>query len=321
VIEAKGKPRNKLTKSSILVIGELNADLLATGLTEVPQFGREILAQDFRIQLGSASAIFATGIARLGHPVTLHSRVGADDFGRYCLQDLKSKGISVERVVVAPTSTTGVTIALSTASDRALVTFLGAIAELSYEDIPSYIFTGHRHLHMTSYFLQLRLRPSFPRIFREARSEGLTTSFDPNTDPSQAWTRDIWDVIGETDVFFVNQEEALVLTKQKTVMGALEKLASKAGCAVIKLGRKGAIASNRKETARVSAFRISPVDTTGAGDSFASGFIHSYVEGKSLRDCLVTGNACGALSALKVGGTAGQPTQKELNSFIKRQKQ
>ncbi len=317
MIEAKRKP----SKASILVIGELNADLLATGLKELPQFGREILAQGFQIQLGSASAIFAAGIARLGHPVTFHSRVGADDFGRYCLQDLDSKGISVRRVVVAPTSRTGVTIALSTASDRALVTFLGAIAELSYRDIPKNIYNGHQHLHMTSYFLQQCLRPSFPQMFREARSKGLTTSFDPNTDPSQTWTRDIWEVIVETDILFLNQEEALQLTKQSTVQSALDKLSARAGCAVIKLGRKGAIAADRKQTASVSGFRISPVDTTGAGDSFAAGFIHSYVQGKGLRDCLIAGNGCGALSALKVGGTAGQPTPKELNSFIKRQKQ
>jgi sugar/nucleoside kinase (ribokinase family) len=67
---------------------------------------------------------------------------------------------------------------------------------------------------------------------------------------------------------------------------------------------------------RVPPFPISPVDTTGAGDSFAAGFVHAHLLGKDLEDCLITGSACGALSALKAGGTAGQPTAAELSTFI-----
>ena len=66
-------------------MGEINVDLVVSGLGSVSELGKEILAKDFRMTLGSTSAIFACGVARLGHSVTFISKVGADDFGRFCL--------------------------------------------------------------------------------------------------------------------------------------------------------------------------------------------------------------------------------------------
>ena len=63
-------------------------------------------------------------------------------------------------------------------------------------------------------------------------------------------------------------------------------------------------------------FPVEAVDTTGAGDSFAAGFVSGYVRGLSLRECLKIGNACGALSTLEPGGTAGQPTLERLRAFL-----
>jgi sugar/nucleoside kinase (ribokinase family) len=65
-------------------------------------------------------------------------------------------------------------------------------------------------------------------------------------------------------------------------------------------------------------FNVSPVDTTGAGDSFAAGFVHAFLSGRDLHGCLLEGNACGALSTLQVGGTAGQPDLTKLAKFLRR---
>ncbi|EQD41286.1 PfkB domain protein, partial [mine drainage metagenome] len=160
----------------VLVIGELNVDLVASGLHSLLGLGQEVLASDFRVTLGSASAIFACGVARLGHPVTFLSKVGTDDFGRFCINALKEAGISTDQILHSTTSATGVTVVLSTDEDRALVTCLGAIAELRYEQLPFTVFAGHRHLHLTSYFLQHGLRPDFIAIMRDAQQQGLTVS-------------------------------------------------------------------------------------------------------------------------------------------------
>jgi sugar/nucleoside kinase (ribokinase family) len=292
-------------------------DLIASGLERPPAPGKEILARDFRVVLGSASAIFACGIAKLGNAVTFVSKVGDDTFGRDCRKALRDKGIADKQVKVGRDSTTGVTISLSTAQDRALVTHLGAIAELKISDIARDVFDHGVHLHMTSYFLQHALRSSFARIFRKAHQKGLTTSFDPNSDPSQSWDADVWDVIAETDILFVNESEALQLSRKRDIEEALAFLGSKTACVVIKRGPQGAIGIRDGEMAVAAGFPIRAVDTTGAGDSFAAGFVHGYLERRKLAECLEFGNACGALSALRVGGTAGQPTRMQLKQFLR----
>jgi sugar/nucleoside kinase (ribokinase family) len=303
---------------AVAVIGELNVDLVASGLTSAPVLGREVLAEDFQTVLGSASAIFACGAARLGHPVSFFSKVGDDEYGRFCLACLKKAGISTENVASLPSSKTGITISLSTHLDRALVTVLGAISELRYKDLDLEALQGHSHLHMTSFFLQTALRPSFPRLLRQARKLGLTTSFDPNSDPHSSWGPDVWSVMDETTILFINQEEALHLTRKTNVREALKRLAERARCVVVKLGPRGAIAAADGQVVSAPPFKVSPVDTTGAGDSFAAGFVHAFLCGRDLHGCLVEGNACGALSTLEVGGTAGQPDLASLSKFRRR---
>ena len=196
--------------------------------------------------------------------------------------------------------------------DRALVTHLGAIADLGYDDLPPNLFEGLRHLHLTSYFLQERLRPDFPRLIREAKAAGLTVSFDPNSDPSQGWSPEIWDVIRSVDILFVNEQEAKDLTGTSKTSDAIPILTERTACTVVKQGRQGATAVRGAEKIHLEAFSVDAVDTTGAGDSFAAGFVHGMLTKRPLRDCLLLANATGALSATGVGGTAAQPDRETL---------
>ncbi len=309
--------RETALNEGVAVIGELNVDAVATGLTQPPKLGSEILAEDFQLTLGSASAIFACGVAKLGHDVTFISKVGRDDFGSFCLNALREAGISTRHVLRDEQEKTGITLALSTRADRALVTYLGAISTLSYNQVKMSLLKGKRHLHLTSYFLQEALRPSFPRILKEAQSAGLTTSFDPNSDPTSNWNEEIWDVIAHADIFFLNKTEALQLTRARDTRGALKKLGERVPCAVVKLGPKGAVAIKDGRVAAAEGFAVEALDTTGAGDTFAAGFVSAYIRGESLEDCLRTGNACGALSTLKAGGTANQPDLATLKKFFR----
>ena len=300
---------------AVLVIGELNVDIVLSGLASPPVLGGEILAEDLRMVLGSASAIFASGVARLDHPVGFVSKVGDDDFGRFCREALQKAGISTDGLMPS-TRPTGTTIVLSTRSDRALVTHLGAIAELGYDDLPPELFRNYQHLHLTSYFLQSRLRPDFSRLIRDAKAAGLTVSFDPNSDPSQEWSPEIWNVMSAADVVFVNESEACALTGTNTTSEALTAFRERAGCIVVKQGSEGATAVRGVEQIHVDAFQVNVADTTGAGDSFAAGFVHGLLTKRSLGECLLLANAAGALSATGVGGTAAQPNPQTLFDFL-----
>jgi sugar/nucleoside kinase (ribokinase family) len=309
--------KEQAVSGGVIVIGELNVDAVATGLALEPKLGLEIIATDFQMTLGSASAIFASGVAKLGHEVTFVSKVGRDDFGDFCLEALRANGIQTRHVLREASEKTGITLALSTRKDRALVTYLGAISTLKYEDVRTALLKGRSHLHLTSYFLQEGLRPSFARLFREARAAGLTTSFDPNSDPTSKWGEEIWGVLEHTDIFFLNRDEALQLTRARDTRGALKALGSRVPCAVIKLGAKGALAIKDGVVASAPGFKVDALDTTGAGDTFAAGFVSAHLEGLSLPECLRRGNACGALSTLKAGGTANQPDREALEHFLR----
>ena len=148
---------------------------------------------------------------------------------------------------------------------------------------------------------------------------GLTTSFDPNSDPEHSWDTDISGVLAETDILFLNQSEAFQLARTRSAKSALKILGQLVTCAVIKLGAQGSVAIKGGEIASAPGFQVEPLDTTGAGDSFDAGFISTHLRGESLRECLRAGNACGALSTLKAGGTGGQPDSRTLKKFLKAQ--
>jgi len=308
---------SRLQRPKILVIGELNVDIVATGLRSVPEMGAEILAEKCELTLGSASAIFAAGMAKLGHRVTFLSHVGQDYLGDFSLRALQQLGVSARHVTRKAGEKTGVTIALSGKRDRALVTYPGAVATFKADSINERVMSKHAHLHLTSYYLQTGLRPLFANLFRQAKAFGLTTSFDPNSDPRDKWDRNIDSVLKYTDVLFVNEREAMKLTRSNTLNDALKTLGAKVNCAIVKRGARGATAIQNEEVFNDRGFRIKAIDTTGAGDSFDAGFLSSYLRKAPLAECLQTGNACGALSAMSVGGTAGQPTQQELEEFIR----
>lgn len=306
-----------LKEPKILVIGELNVDIVATGLRSAPEMGAEILVEECELTLGSASAIFAAGLTKLGHNVTFVSQVGRDYFGDFCIRALQQLGVSTRHVARKADEKTGVTIALSGKHDRALVTHSGAVATLTSDSIDDSLMKRHDHLHLTSYYLQKALKPSFADIFRRAKALGLTTSFDPNSDPSNKWSRSIDGVLRYTDVLFVNEREASQLTRSSAPKAALKILGTNVQCAVIKRGPRGAMAIQQEATAVDSGFKIRAVDTTGAGDSFDAGFLSAYLRHAPLAECVRIGNACGALSATRVGGTAGQPTEPELQAFLR----
>jgi sugar/nucleoside kinase (ribokinase family) len=312
-----GRRRGRQEGRPTLVIGELNVDLIAAGLARPPQMGKEVEAKSFEMVLGSASAIFASGLRRLGHPVGFVGKVGDDFFGQFCRGQLAALGVNTSWVRTTPGATTGVTLCLSTKNDRAQVTFPGAIAELGLSDIPFDAFDGFGHLHLSCFALQKRLRPAFSRLLATAKRQGLSTSFDPNSSLLGETKKQALRLLPYVDVLFVNEREAAELSGKSSPHAAAKELSHRSACAVVKLGSKGAVLARGGDVVVVPGPRVRAVDTTGAGDSFAAGFVSAFLAGETDLACLKKGNACGALSTRAVGGTAAQPDQKELSNFLK----
>ena len=188
---------------------------------------------------------------------------------------------------------------------------------LTFKDINPAIFNYARHLHLSSYFLQRRLKKDVGRLFQPAREKELTTSFDTGFDPAEKWNGEIFEVLSNTSIFLPNEIELLAITRSPTIKGAMKLLSSRVDITVAKRGEKGAVAQRGNKIIYQKAFPVEVVDTTGAGDAFNAGFISAYLQGMSLQECLRWGNACGAIACTAAGGTTALPTRKKLRSFLK----
>jgi sugar/nucleoside kinase (ribokinase family) len=299
----------------ILVAGELNADAVFVGLASFPRLGHEVLADHFSLELGSSSAICAAGLARLGNEVAFVTKVGTDLMGRFCLDQLKQLGIDASPAIVDPDLKTGMTVSMST-TDRALLTYPGTISELSASDIPLDLLARFSHLHVSSYFLQRALQPGLAKLFAAARRLGLTTSFDPGADPAEEWRVDIVELLESVDVFLPNEAELAALTRERTVEDGLRALDNSHTLTVAKLGEQGCAVWRPDGLLAIPAIPVRPVDTTGAGDSFNAGFLHAWLLGRPLEDCLQCAVICGGLSTEAPGGIAGQPGWNDVQARV-----
>ena len=301
----------------VLVAGEINPDLILQGYHSFPEPGKEVIVDDFVMALGSASAICAMGLARLGRPVGFAGKVGVDPWGDYCLGAMAERGIDVSRVHRDPALKTGVTVSISSARDRALVSFVGAMAALTGDDLGDAVLRAFDHLHVSSFFLQEGLRPALREVFARARRLGLTTSLDPGFDPTERWGRDLLEVAAATDVFLPNEVELAALAGVDEAEQALRRLDNGRTRIVAKLGARGCLALEAGRLVASPAWRVEAVDTTGAGDSFNAGFLHAWLDGRPIEECLRWGAACGSLSTRGVGGSARQADAREVEALLK----
>jgi len=302
-------------KFDILVAGEINPDLILSG-DVVPEFGQvEKLVDSATLAVGSSSAIFACGAARLGLKVAFIGVCGDDVFGRFMLGEMSKRGVDVSNVIVRPDGQTGLSVILTNLSDRAILTHSGLIAELQESDIPDSLLHQSRHLHVASYFLQTKLQPDLPTLFQRAHSLGLTTSLDTNYDPSEKWIG-FDELLAVTDIFLPNEKEAISLSGVENVHEAASRLGSKVEALVIKLGKDGALGIQKSQQIQMESIPVHVVDTVGAGDSFDAGFMYGYLNKWKLEKSLRLACVCGALSTQQAGGTNGQPTLDEAMRYL-----
>jgi len=299
----------------ILVAGEINPDLILIG-DVLPEFGQvEKLVDSATLAIGSSSAIFACGAARLGLEVAFIGVCGDDVFGRFMLDEMSKRNVDIENVIVRVGESTGLSVILNQNTDRAILTYPGLIAALRADDISDALLRQARHLHVASYFLQTALQPDLPGLFRRARGFALTTSLDTNYDPSEKWLG-FDELLAVTNVFLPNEREAMSLSGESNVDLAASRLGFRVEALGIKLGAEGALGVRGNQTVKVASIPVNVIDTVGAGDSFDAGFLYGYLHNWELERSMQLACACGALSTQKAGGTEGQPTLGEAMKYV-----
>ena len=302
----------------VTVAGEVNLDLILYGLPESMPVERELLANGFRMTLGSSSAILAHNLAALGLSVGFITRVGSDPLGEIAMQRLVERGVDVTRVKRASgSSTTGITILLDHSGKRHILTYPGTMFEMDSNDVDLEYLASGRHFHLSSLFLHRALQPALPGIFRHLKTAGLTISLDTNDDPEDRWDGVLDELLGLVDIFLPNEDEACRITGKTDAESAIGVLAARVPLVAVKCGRRGALVQAGRELWRLPAESVVPVDTIGAGDSFDAGFLFAYLNGKTPADCAAFGNRTAALSVLRPGGTESFRDPSLLREFLR----
>ena len=270
------------------------------GLARLPRPGEELRTPAFARTVGGGTLITAVAAARMGTQVKVLSAL-AD----VAVTRLRREGIGVANLR-QPAEAHAVSVALSTRSDRAFVTFDGVnimLEERLLEALEARL-PRTRHLHLA---LGPRDIASWRRVLERCRSHGITTSWDFGWHDDLPRRRGFTALVGALDWVFVNEREARHYARASTFASACARWQSLVPRIVIKRGARGAILMAGGQTLTAAALPGTVVDTTGAGDAFNGGFLAALLAGRPVAKCLGAGVRLGSLSTRAAGGVDGLP--------------
>jgi sugar/nucleoside kinase (ribokinase family) len=298
-----------------IVAGELYTDLILSGFDFWPERGQEAFAKEFHREAGGGAANTACGLTKLGSLTAVLGVVGED--GDWLVQQLERNGVDTSHISRDPAQPTAFTVAVSTPDDRSFFTYPGAnqrfpaaLAEAAAAKC--LVQAGHVHLAFPPEL------STAPQLFASIRANGCTLSLDVGW--HEHWLRDarVREILPLLDLFFPNEAEAQCITGEKDPERILRWFAATGLPRVaLKLGAHGAALLWDGETWFDGPLPVKPIDTTGAGDCFNAGFLHTWLKGDSPEVCLWAANVCGALSTEAYGGVAGLPDSARLNELLK----
>jgi sugar/nucleoside kinase (ribokinase family) len=253
--------------------------------------------------VGGGAVITGTAAARLG----LRTEVVS------ALSPAASRALEAQRVAVRDLRRAGeahaVTVAMSTASDRAFVTFGGVNDVLEPRLLAAAGRLRARHAHFALFPADCR---RWAAAAERLRRRGTTTSVDFGWDDRLRRHPGFRRLLAAVDYVFLNRQEAVLYSGLRRLEQAFAYWRRHARNAVVKLGARGSRWVSRELDLALEPPRVRAIDTTGAGDAFNGGFLYGLLRGHSPERCLEIGNLVGALSTRAAGGIASLPAADEL---------
>ena len=296
----------------ILVIGSLNADLVVR-VPRFPQPGETISGDDLQTFPGGKGANQAVAAARLGSSVSMLGRVGNDNFGDSLLDNLQLNNVDTKLIQRDNASTGTAIIAVDPNGQNSIVLSAGANGKVSHTDVRSASFSDFN-------LLLLQLEIPIETVLsgaQRARESGLRVLLNPA--PARTLPDEL---ISLPDFLVPNETELGLLTNQpvndipSAEKAAHDLLARGAQTVIVTLGANGALLVTKENTKHIPPFKVNVVDTTAAGDAFIGGFAYALLQGRSLKESVRYGCACGALATIKFGAQPSLPTKEEVEKFI-----
>jgi sugar/nucleoside kinase (ribokinase family) len=232
------------------------------------------------IQTGGSAANTIHGIAKLGGRCGYIGKISDDEFGNFYLEDFRNNNINTH-FFYSETGTGHATGLISPDSERTFGTYLGAAMELTADEMTHEIFRDYGILHIEGYLVQNHAL--IEAAMKIAKENGLLVSIDmASFNIVEANIDFLHQIIREyVDIVFANEEEATSLTG-KNPEEALLEIAEMCSIAVVKLGAHGSLIKSGDRIIRIDAISAKSIDTTGAGDIYAAGFLYALTENLDL---------------------------------------
>ena len=294
-----------LPKGSMqLVDGEISA-LIKSGTIH---FKRNLVS-------GGSSANTIHGLAMLGVETGFIGSVGKDDTGDFFEGDMKKAG--VKTFLSRRNSVTGTAVALiSPGSERTFATHLGAAVELNADDLNPNDFKNYDILYLEGYLIINKALVE--RTCRIAKDENMKIAIDLSSfNVVDAKLNEFKEIIEKyVDIVFANEEEAKSFTGLEP-LNALNIISDKCDIAVIKVGKEGSLIKQGDTVIKVEAFPVQCIDTTGAGDLYASGFLYGYSNGFPLEKCGMFGSVLAGHVIEIVGARMDEHRWKKILRILK----
>jgi len=292
-------------------IGRINIDI-DMRVDRLPKRNDHVMCDEGHVSLGGSAANFATQTTRLGVKTTLVSCVGADVYGELVLRELTKIGVDTSSILVLDKHETGIFFyAHDPQNDQIVVAKPGANKFLEKRFFEDEDIADAKLIHVAGAFPMMIGRAS-----EVTTTHGMVLSLDPGR---AAKDLDFDKILKQTDLLFLNSHELKEFFKIEPTESALRKFAKTfPGVVIVKMGKKGAIATDGFEYCTSQVFEVPVNDTLGAGDSFAAGFITAWTRSEKIPQALNVANAAAALTIKHEGAQQGQPTLEEVGRLLRK---
>ena len=294
----------------LTIIGAGVIDVLV-GAVDDKILSRSSTPMDFvKISFGGDALNEAVVLSRFKKNVQWISKVGDDDAGKRILNYATENGLNVDRVKIQSDLETGVNIVMvDDCGERHFLTNPhSSLRKLSEEDIIPHIDEFAPIVSFASMFVSPLLDiPAMIRLFKKIKSSGKILAADATRAKNNETLNDLAELLSHVDYFFPNETELATLTGNNDIYKNISALLDCGlKCAVVKRGGKGCIIAKKNQLIDIPAYRVEKViDTTGAGDSFAAGFLWALSENLSLENCGRFACAVASCSVEQVGAVTG----------------
>jgi sugar/nucleoside kinase (ribokinase family) len=312
----------------VISIGNTCLDIILLHTEHLPNWSTEVFFGEARWRSAGQGANFAIASASLGNPTFLVSNTGSDAAAGRIEADLRRlKGLDIRflRKIEGPT---GFTVSVVRSDgERLFLTFLGHQDAFSTKpDQEQIIQTAKAEdmIHISGYYMLPRLRDELLPLLHKLRGRDARISFDPGWPPSgfsKSEIENVKAILPHVQYFEPNETELFAMTSKHNITSAVKKVRRWfSGVLAVKRGYKGSVIFVENKPLIARAFKIRPLDTTGAGDVFDAAFLTTIMNKEPIEVCARRGNAAAAMLIMKTDSDLSRfPTETALNSFLRSQ--